>query len=256
MVVLLAEKTLEGQNRSRIKAAMKSFSFLLLLITGIGALFAQEMTLTSKDGRKISATIIRIHDDSVEFRRDDGEEFTIAFEKFDQSTVEALKKIALEEKEAAIAEQKKKMAAEEAELARIPKFPEKPKTGEDLPQKIVFNLKNEKVAYYAFERVKSFFVEPTKSPSPSESDPVLNISTASGGGEVLVALSHNLTDGSVRMKLIIRTGKEAELPEPVEISILSMNPKSVNGVAQAGYYAKRVSEDVTEIILYDFQVVE
>lgn len=234
---------------------MKALVVLFLLLADAGSVFAEEITLTSKDGRKISATLIQVHGDSVEFRRQDGSEFTIAFEKLDGNTVEMLNKIALEEKEAAIAEQEKKMQAEEAEQARIPKFPEKPKTPADLPEKIVITMEDGKELFYAFDRVKTFFVEPAESSESGDAAALLSVSMAFGGGEIMTSISHSLTDGNVSMKLIARTDKDSELPEPISMTIPSKIAKSSNGTASVGFFTKRLSGNVTEIILYDFQVV-
>ncbi len=123
---------------------MKIPVFLTIALVTLTSISAEQITLNSKDGRKISASLIQVHSDSVEVRREDGEQFTISFEKLDKDTVEMLKNIALEEKEAAIAEQKKKIAAEEAEQARIPKFTKNPKTPADIPEKIVIKAEDGK----------------------------------------------------------------------------------------------------------------
>jgi hypothetical protein len=228
------------------------FPFLLFCV---GSALAEEITLVSKDGRKISATLIEVHDDSVEFLRKDGKEFTIAFTNLDENTVQALKKIALQKQEAAIAEQQKIIAAEKAEQARIPKFPENPKTLEDLPEKVVIAIEDNKESFFKFDQVKTFFVKPTQSVTPADSDSVLSVSTAFGGGEIMTIISQNLTDKNISMKLIARTDKDSELPQPIELTVPSKTAKSINGVASAGYFAQRLNGNVTEIILYDFQIV-
>ncbi len=70
----------------------------------------------------------------------------------------------------------------------------------------------------------------------------------------MTGISHNLTDGNITMKMIARTPKDSELPEPIELTIPSKIAKSINGVASVGFFTKRLNGDVTEIILYDFQV--
>lgn len=231
-----------------------SLRFLLFLLASGSPIFAEEITLTSKDGRKIDVTLIQVYGDSVEVRKKGGDEFKIDFEKLDDATVKDLKKIALEEKEAAIAAQKDKVAAKEAELARIPKFPKNPKSLTDLPEKIVITPEDSKKTFFKLDQVNSFFVAPTESPEPAASDATLSVSTAFGGGKIMTVISHNLTSENLSMKLIARTDNDAEFPEPITLSVPSKIAKSVNGAATAGYFSKLLDEDVSEIILYDFQV--
>jgi hypothetical protein len=147
------------------------------------------------------------------------------------------------------------IAARESERARIPKFPENPKKLADLPEKIVIKVEDGKKSAYAFDRVDSFFVEPKPSPSPGDSDPVLSVSTAFGGGEIMTIISQKLADGDVSMKLIALTANDTELTEPIELTVPSKAAKSTNGVISAGYFSKRFPGGVTEIILYDFKAV-
>lgn len=222
---------------------MKSFVMFPFLVFCISSTLAEEITLVSKDGRKISATLVQVHNDSVELIRSDGKEFTIAFTNLDENTVTTLKKIALE-----------KVAAEEAEQARIPKFPNNPKTLEDLPEKVVISIEDNKQSNFKFAQVQTFFVKPTPVEAPGDSDPLLSVSTAFGGGQIMAVISQNLTDKNISMKLIARTDKNSELPQPIELTIPSKDAKSVNGAISVGYFSKILNGDVTEIILYDFQI--
>lgn len=234
---------------------MKITQLPLLSLVCVQSIFAGEITLTSKDGRKLSGELIAVHDSSVKIRKADGAEFTIDFRKLDEATVGTLEKIALEEKAAAMAKEKEMIAARESEQARIPKFPENPKTLADLPEKIVIKVEDGKKSAYAFARVDAFFVEPKPSPSPRDSDAVLSVSTTFGGGEIMTVISQKLADGDVSMKLIALTAKDTGFPEPIELTVPSKLAKSTNGVASAGYFSKRFPGDVTEIILYDFKAV-
>lgn len=230
-------------------------TLMLFFLSTLG-LKAQEMILGSKDGRKMSGNIVQVYDDSVEFKRDDGKEFTISFDKLDEETVTKLKQIAIDEKNAAIAAQKKKMEEEAAELAKIPKFPERPNKIEDLPQKVVFEVKDGKEAFVRFEeQVKAFFVAPSVVDEIKEGENALSISSAAGGGEFMIILSHDLCPEMIGARMIIRKKGDESLPEPETVSIPSKISKpTATGAVSAGYFAKRVPGDVTEIILYDFSI--
>lgn len=226
-----------------------------ILIASALPLLGESFTLKSKDGREISVNIIQIYSDAVEATRQDGEQFTIPFEKLDDATVESLKSIAQAEKDAQIAAMKSKMEAEAAELARIPKFPENPKSLEEIPQKIIFKPEDGKEAFIAFEQVKDSFIEPKLLSNKEESGAYLSVSTAFGGGQIMTILSQRVCPENLTFKLITRKDGDTSLVEPISISVPSeIAQPSGNGAVSAGYFSKRLEGDVTEIILYDFQI--
>jgi hypothetical protein len=120
---------------------------------------------------------------------------------------------------------------------------------------VVITIEENKKLFFKFDLVKTFFVKPTQEMSPTDSDSVLSVSSAFGGGEIMTIISQNLTDKNVSMKLIARTDKTSELPQPIELTVPSQKAKSVNGVVSAGYFAQKLNGNVIEIILYDFQIV-
>lgn len=227
---------------------MNKLPCIMLAVAGlIAPAMAETVAIKNTKGVEIQVEVLGLGDDSVKVAMAGGKEFEIKLDTLAPESVAMLRK--REEDRIAAKE-----AAEAARLARIPKFPETPKSFDDLPEKVVVEIKGDALAYATFDQVEEFFVGPrTSVDAPDEGQPVFQVFTAFGGGSLRAFITQSLSDGPITVKYVVRTEDGDGCSAPKELTIPTTRSKPGVGRVSAGSYSEMLPGDTFEVAFYGFR---
>lgn len=226
---------------------MNKLPCVSLAVAGLLApVMAEEVAIKNKKGVEIQVEVLELGDDSVKVAMAGGNEFDIKFDTLAPESVAMLKK---REEDRIAAEE----AAEAARLARIPKFPEAPGTLNDLPEKVVVEIKGDALAYATFDQVEGHFIAPrTSVENPGKDKPMFEVFTAFAGGTLRAFISQSLSEKPIMVKYVVLTEGAEALSEPKELTIPSAKAKSDED-GSAGSFSEKLPGSTVEVAFYDFR---